>query len=123
MAGALASKLATRIVTRIIIWIPPNGFWPQPKGWSQEAQFGEATGREEFIKYLSGDCARNWVQAAAARVAEEQPNWSPPMPAPVRISNEDGANAGISSQRGAASVKPPRPVHSLGEHSAAAVHP
>src|ERR1700738_1205700 len=86
-------------------------------------QFGEATGREEFIKYVSGDWSRNWVQAAAARVAEEQPNWSPPMPAPVRISNEDGANAGISSQRGAASVKPPRPVHSLGEHSAAAVHP
>jgi hypothetical protein len=62
-------------------------------------QFGEATGREEFIKYVSGDWSRNWVQAAAARVAEEQPNWSPPMPAPVRISNEDGANAGISSQR------------------------
>jgi hypothetical protein len=86
-------------------------------------QFGEATGREEFIKYLSGDWSRNWVQAAAARVAEEQPNWSPPMPAPVRISNEEGANAGISSQRGTASVKPPRPVHSLVEHSAAAVHP
>ena len=45
-------------------------------------QFGEATGREEFIKYLSGEWSRDWVQAAAARVAEEQPNWSPPMPAP-----------------------------------------
>jgi hypothetical protein len=56
-------------------------------------QFGEATGREEFIKYLSGEWSRDWVQAAAARVAEQQPNWSPPIPAPVRISNEDGANA------------------------------
>ena len=58
-------------------------------------QFGEARGREEFIKYLSGEWSRDWVQAAAARVAEEQPNWSPPMPAPVRISNEDRVNAGI----------------------------
>jgi hypothetical protein len=86
-------------------------------------QFGEATGREEFIKYLSGEWSRDWVQAAAARVAEEQPNWLPPMPAPVRISNGDGANAGISSQRRIASVKPPHPVHSLVEHSAEAVHP
>jgi hypothetical protein len=72
-------------------------------------QFGEATGREEFLKYLSGDWSRNWVKAAAARVAE----------APGRISNEDGSNAGVSSQRGTVSVKPPRPVHSLVEHSAA----
>jgi hypothetical protein len=86
-------------------------------------RFGEATGREEFIKYLSGEWSRDWVQAAAARVAEEQPNWSPPMPASVRISNGDEANAGISSQSGTASVKPPRPVHSLVEHSAEAVHP
>jgi hypothetical protein len=86
-------------------------------------KFGEARGREEFIKYLSGEWSRDWVQAAAARVAEEQPNWSPPMTAPVRISNEDGANAGISSQRGTASVKPPCPVYSLVEHSAEAVHP
>ena len=86
-------------------------------------QFGEATGREEFIKYLSGDWSRNWVQAAAARVAEEQPNWSPPMPAPVRISNEDGANAGISSQRGTSSVNLHAQGHSLVEHSAEAVHP
>ena len=57
-------------------------------------QFGEARGREEFIKYLSGEWSRDWVQAAAARVAEEQPNWLPPIPAPARISNEDGANAG-----------------------------
>ena len=57
-------------------------------------QLGEARGREEFIKYLSGEWSRDWVQAAAARVAEEQPNWSP-----VCISNEGGANAGISSQR------------------------
>jgi hypothetical protein len=83
-------------------------------------QLGEARGREEFIKYLSGEWSRDWVQAAAARVAEEQPNWSPPKPAPVRISNEDGANAG---GRGTASVKRPCPVHSLVEHSAEAVHP
>ena len=62
-------------------------------------QFGEARGRKAFIKYLSGEWSRDWVQAAAARVAEEQPNWSLPMPAPVHISNEDRASAGISSQR------------------------
>ena len=56
------------------------------------------------MKYLLGEWSRDWVQAAAARVAEEQPNWSPTMPAPARISNEDGVNACIlSSQRGAAS--------------------
>src|ERR1700730_1272184 len=43
-------------------------------------QFGEARGKEEFIKYLSGEWSRDWVQAAAARVAEEQPNWSPRCP-------------------------------------------
>src|ERR1700730_3744122 len=83
-------------------------------------QFGEATGRGKFIM---GEWSRDWVQAAAARVAEEQPNWSPPMPAPMRISNGDGGNSGISSQRRIASVKLHAPVHSLVEHSAAAVHP
>jgi hypothetical protein len=86
-------------------------------------QFGEARRREEFIKYLSGEWSRDWVKAAVARAAEEQPNWSSPMPAPMRISDEDGANAGISAQRGTASVKPPSAVHSLVHHSAAAVHP
>ena len=86
-------------------------------------QFGEARGREEFIKYLSGEWSRDWVQAAAARVAEEQPNWSPPMPAPVRISNEDRVNAGILISERNRFVKPPCPVQSLVEHSAAAVHP
>jgi hypothetical protein len=67
-------------------------------------QFSKAREREEFMKYLSGEWSRDWVQAAAARVAEEQPNWSPTMPAPARISNEDGVNACIlSSQRGTAS--------------------
>ena len=86
-------------------------------------QLGEARGREEFIKYLSGEWSRDWVQTAAARVAEEQPNWLPPMPAPVRISHEDGAKAGISPQKGTASVKPPCSVHSLVGGSAEVVYP
>src|ERR1700730_3459990 len=86
-------------------------------------RFGEATGREEFIKYLSGEWSRDWVQAAAARVAEEQPNWSPPMPAPVRISNEDGGKAGILISERNRCGKPPCSVQSSVEHSAAAVHP
>jgi hypothetical protein len=34
-------------------------------------QLGEARGREEFIKYLSGEWSRDWVQAAAAATSRE----------------------------------------------------
>jgi hypothetical protein len=53
---------------------------------------------------------------ANRRAAIQSPETRVSLPTPVRISNGDGANAGISAQRGTASVKPLSAVHSLVNH-------